>query len=147
MRNHFSKEYKSMNGRYKQQLKNLVNQTTPFEYGWGLEIFVKFLYWMRDYYQLGENVIALEDNEWDEKKKNRPSRLESLNMVLKEYEAWQTCIDKYYQFEHTKDYKQVRHHTYYENKELNEKLCIQEYNMHRNKFFKLIGEYIEDWWD
>ena len=84
-----SKEYKKMIRKYKKMIRKDAKDasTKPFDYDFGLQMFVDYLYFMREYYELGENVFALELD-------NYPTRLQILNMILAAYEDWQNCCER-----------------------------------------------------
>ena len=98
--------------------------TDPFDYGVGLELFVKHLRFMRDYYELGENVWALEDKDI--------TRLEMLNQILAEYNGWDTVMDYFAETKWTAK-------TAEEFNKINEHL--------KKQFFLLLNKYIERIWD
>lgn len=162
----FSKEYRKMMKHYKKMILKDAKDASkdPFDYGPGLQMFVDHLYFMRDYYRLGENVWACEEE-------NMPTREQCLNMILAEYEEWQNCDDKYtkviFKFEadaeqqvkdlvtrgyHLKEetddmFKDVyflyKYEDYHEN---TQKMC-EEYAFHRKRFFELLDTYLEYLWD
>ena len=135
----------------------------PFDWAIGLRVFVDHLYFMRDYYELGENVVALDEE-------GKPTRWQYLNLILAEYEEWVTCEDKYFKviFKDDKEAEEklqkllkqgyylkeqndaspsIFNHCYflYKNKDWHENITLnnKEYDLHRKKFFELLGEYLE----
>lgn len=79
--------------------------------------------------------------------------------ILKEYEEWQNCEDKYYKLvQHPETYKthdngdgtvtidDLGCHIEYAlgSAELTWKAYIDEYNFHKKRFFELLNEYIDE---
>ena len=166
MRKKFSKEYKDMMKQHKKKIMEYAKNASvdPFDWAPGLQVFVDHLYFMRDYYALGENVWACEIEE-------HPSREQCLNMIIAEYEAWNNCEDKYtkiffknepdvdkkvesllaqgYHLKEDKDpmFKDcIFLYLYEDHHENTEKMC-KEYEYHRNRFFELVSEHLEYLWD
>ena len=138
----------------------------PFDWGVSIEMYVNHLYFMRDYYALGENVWACEIE-------GMSSRKEMLDEILQEYEKWQNSEDKYVVVlvKSDKDYEEqlkkyldagyflkddigkepllkgvtflYKYENFYENIEK----CNEEYARHRKNFFELLEKYIEYLWD
>lgn len=114
------REYKKIFKKYKKQL-NYLNKgaiKSPWEYSFGLSYFITFISFMKEYYDLGYNVHQAEENLTAVQK--------SLKETIDAYNKWQNFdwnqgddIDKW----------------------------NKEYEKRRNKFFKLLSENIEDWWD
>lgn len=158
-----SKDYKKMMKGYKKLIikDGKHAATDPFDWGPGLQVFVDHLYFMRDYYALGENV-------WAEEIPDVPSREQCLNMILAAYEAWMTCDEKYmvivykhepdaeekiqdllrkgYFLQKREDKNCAIFHLYEDRKENSEKF-VKEYEMHRKRFFELLSDYLEYLWD
>ena len=158
-----SKEYKKMIKKYKKMIRNDAKDASirPWDYGFGLQMFIDHLYFMRDYYALGENVWALEDQ-------SAPTREQILNMILAAYEDWQNCEHKYVIYVDVKDKEKVQlytdlgyykyttklldkleviaFHKYKDQRETYSKMS-EDYARQRKKFFELLGEYIEFLWD
>ena len=115
-----SQAYKNMLKRNKRHLDYLNRKaaTCPWDWAFGLEHFMAFVQFMYEYYTLGENIFQSEES--------LSQVISSLRETLDAYYDWQdfgytvSCdIDEY-------------------NKEYNEK---------REKFFKLLSDNIEYWWD
>lgn len=162
--------YKKIMNAQKKELDKIHKdlRRSPWTGNFGIEYYVQFLRFMRDYYENGYNVWAYDNCEVPEfvDEKDRPTRLQSLNMVIAAYEEWQACYDKYYKWvpddlekpinwktEKTEDgaYKitdlggHIQH--LLEDPEANRKAFTKEYEMLRKRFFELLAEYHEDWWD
>ena len=161
-----SKAYRKMKKYYKKLILRDAKSASidPFDYSFGLQVFVDHLYFMRDYYRLGENVYGAESEDG-------PSREQCLNMILAEYEEWQNCDEKYtkvifkgekdaedqlndlmskgYHLKEEKDnmFKDVyflyKYEDYHEN---TQKMC-EEYAFHRKRFFELLDLYLQHLWD
>ena len=123
---HHSKQYKKLFKKHRKEIMKQAKKASknPFDFGVGLELFVKHLYFMHDYYELGENVWAQENEEI--------TRLEMLNQILAEYLAWDRCIDFFAETKWTKE-------------KLEE--FKNSYKKHRKNFFLLLDKYIEELWD
>ena len=164
-----SKQYKQMMKKWKKKiLKDAKDaSTSPWDYGFGLDMFVDYIYFMRDYYALGENVWQAEESHNEVK--------DSLNRAINEYEEWQNCHEKYIKIIHKSedDYeKQLKHwlrlgYHLKEEKEDNKNDILKdvsvlyfyedirktydemrdEYIKHRDNFFRLVSDNIENWWD
>ena len=143
MKKKLSKEYKNMCKKYSKDIMKDAKLASkdPFDWFPGLKVFVDHLYFMREYYRLGENVWAQEDE-------NAPTREQCLNMILAEYEDWQHCEDKYYEVVYKEDSKAFAVYSKVsESREETGDLFLKEYNYHRKRFFELLSDYIEFLWD
>ena len=158
-----SKDYKRMMKKWKRVIRKYGKDasTNPWDWSYGLDAFIQYLYFMRDFYTLGENVWQVDEC--------RQEVVDTLNTTLDEYEAWVNCDDKYTKvlFKNDDNYETNLKHWldlgYYQeedssfndvaflhlHKDYLENLdkCAQEYNEHKVKFFALLGENIEKWWD
>ena len=163
------KKYKKMMKQYKKILnvKHKDSRACPWSGGFGLEYFVEFLRFMRDYYENGYNVWAYDNCEVNEFNcPERPTRLQSLNMVIAAYEEWQACEDKYFKWvpddpedpfkmvtkkEEDGSYLVVDLGGHVEglltDHEKNLKAFQKEYAYLRKRFFELVAEYYDDWSD
>lgn len=114
------REYKKIFKKYKKELNYLNKHArkSPWEYSFGLSYFITFISFMKEYYDLGCNVHQAEENLTAVQK--------SLKETLDAYDAWQN-------FEYTLSCDIDEYN--------------KEYEKRRNKFFKLLSENIEDWWD
>ena len=77
-----SKKYKAMFKKHKKILKKIAKETDPFDFFHGLDYFVAFLEFMKDYYELGENV-------WGEEEHGKPTRLDTINEALEHFYKYQ----------------------------------------------------------
>lgn len=155
-RKKFSKNYYKMFRKNKHNILNIakIASEDPFDAFIGLEMFVAHLKFMKDYYELGENVWSAEDNTWDKSAKNLPSRLGMLEEILTEYDNWMNCDDKYYKLRYCEDESNEDKGKFtYEiegllkDKKENATAYKKEYEEHKRNFFKLIVKYIERIWD
>lgn len=167
----FSKEYHNLIKRNNKKLVKLAKETRPWDYSWGIELLVLHLEYMKEYYSNRENVVALENYEWDPKAIKK-SRLEMIQDILSEYYAWRECDDKYTKviFKNEDNAKEKVDNLIkegYHLKEENEDSCLKdcyflylyddyhinikemskEYALHRKNFFNLLNKYIEELWD
>lgn len=160
-----SKKYKQILKQYRKSILKCAKEASkcPWESMFGLDMFVEFLKYMKDYYTLGENVFQC-----DECKENV---IDTLTKTLSEYDAWQHCEDNYTKvlykndINYNKDLKhwlRLGYHLQeqtdplftnvvflhkYEDFQENVKEMTKEYLEHRKNFFNLICENIETWWD
>lgn len=122
----FSKEYNSMIKKNSKEIMKLAKKasTTPFDSNIALELLVASLKFMRDYYKLGENVHSEEVKYFNDDCVTKMTRLESLEETIKIYEKW-----KEYQY---KIFKQED---------------IERCEEFKKRFFDLLYNYIDEWWD
>lgn len=142
-----SPDYIRMMGRNKRLLTNINKNAarSPWEWSWGLDYFVQFLKFMRDYYKLGKNVHAVEDKEW--KKGVKYTRLEGIELALHYYDMWQNIEKDYVKI--AKDEKDPGFHCVYKYgsaKKTYKKLAKVQ-KKYKHLFFKTVEEHIEEWWD
>ena len=155
-----TREYKCMIKKYQKKFKKMAKDVNPWDYYFGLNFLIEHLKFMRDYYELGENV-------WAQEVEGVPTRLQILNMILVELNDWQKCDDKYIKIvliHNEEDRKEVDklcsqgYYIYkdknnvvilhkYDTNEKNLKEFEKEYSYHRKRFFELLGTYIEYLWD
>lgn len=157
MHKKFSKQYKKMMKTHRKALKNYTKTCFPWNQQ-GLDLLIKYLEWVRAYYENGENVQAMENFEWDPEAIKK-TRLEMVEEILNEYNEWQTCEDKYFKVvHHPETYKShsngdgtvtiddLGFHVEYSlgDHDLTNKAFINEYNFHKHQFFELLEKYIEE---
>ena len=155
----FSKNYKGMIKRNSKIIKKDAKAAAkdPFDWEPGLQVFVDHLYFMKDYYSLGENVLSKEDCTWRDDVKY--TRLQMLNQILDEYEGWINCESKYF-IHHDTGGKENGKGLIINNEptdwwieylipDYKENVAAykKEYVEHRKNFFNLLNEYIELLWD
>lgn len=127
----FSKKYLKMNRDYKKKLLKGSKDWGPWDFCW-IECFVTdFICWMRDYYEDGENVWAMEERECNEGLRDAPSRLESIEGAL---DLW----DKYQKLEDTWHSGQT-----YEQR-IESGMNVQAAY---EAFWTYIGKHMREWWD
>ena len=161
-----SKEYKQMLKKYKKLIMKSAREATksPWEAMFGLDMFINFMNFMKDYYTLGENVWQVDES--------KQEVIDTLTQTLNEYDAWQNCEDKYTKvlLKTNENFEKERKHflrlgyheqpcnderlfkdvvflTLYEDYKENNTQMIKEYVEHRDNFFKLISNNISKWWD
>lgn len=133
-----TKQYKKMCRKHKKILKRITKNAVPWDSGSCLEYLIAFITFMRDYYQLDENVYGKE-NTLDES--NDLTRIESLNKALTEYKLYVDTEDKYFLF------KGEKFTTLIPNKKENMEMCLREKEKHLNQFWNILKEYFNRWWD
>ena len=163
------KAYNKLWKEHKKNLKRIAKKATPYQFDDGLQLFVEFIRFQYDYYSLGYNVWAMERVDEDPVRyKDVPKRAESLKQALDEYEAWQNCEDKYYIYHETggiengkgsvwtilnKDgtERQEQQDHWIEHllpdPDENRKACEKETEEHKKKFFDLVQQWMDEWWD
>lgn len=126
--------------QHRKILTKLVKEASPYDYGFGLDLFVQFLKFMQDYYEEGINVHALEVEGY-------APRLESITQALDEYE-------KYLEYEQglpssweilRSDGTHMFAHADYSIEALDEHNRKTE--EHWNNFWNIIRDNMLTWWD
>ena len=114
-----TRTYKSLLRRNKKRLDALNKKArkSPWDWGFGLDYLIAFMEFMREYYNLGENVWQAEESLTQVR--------ESLDKTLNAYYEW---INFEYDLGDIDTYN-------------------AKYKEAREKFFKLLEENIEYWWD
>ena len=130
---------------HQKELKTLAKNADPFDYNDGLRLFIEHLRWMKDYYALGENVWAMEEE-------GEPTRLESLTEALRHYDAWQNAEDKYIkvvELDHDAENGKFSYRFEYllGDREETYKAMNAEQEQERALFFSTLAQYLESWWD
>ena len=117
------KQYFKMVKKHQKKLDTLnkVAHKAPWDWNFGLDYLIAYMEFMRDYYNLGWNIFQSEDSLVSLKK--------SLDATLEAYKQWEK-----YTLEHPVNADNLEKFN-------------SEYKKARNKFFKLLGEHIEEWWD
>lgn len=154
------KEYKKMWKAHKKELIKLAKKATPFQAEDGFEMWIEHLRFMRDYYKIGYNVWAMERKEEDPVEyKDVPTRFESLDQALKEYNAIEECEDNYivYHYEGgiangkgiVVDGKQQDWWTEYKlgDYKTSYNAYAKERKQHETKFKRLVEKYFNEWSD
>ena len=165
------KAYKKMLHKYKKLLKKDAKGINPFDYGLGLEMFIDFLKFMQEYYELGYNVWAMERKDEDPKNNaNIPTRAESLKETIQAYNLWKHA-DEYFtkivKTEQERDYYiKMGYHLQPPSSSITTTINEDYYyltsfaDLHQNteaineaqinykhKFFECLEKYLEEWWD
>lgn len=131
------KEYFKMLKHYKKTIRALAKDasTKPFDWQFGMDLFIEYMKFMKEYYEIGYNVWACEITK-------KCTRAKSLAMTLDEYNTWMdndsAIFDKYYK--KTEDAKAL-------SAEEAAKAYSSEINLHKKKFFNYLFKYLQDWWD
>ena len=161
-----SPEYEAMMAKHKGEWARIAENAGPWEWSWGLDALVEHLYWMRDYYKLGENVWGQEDKEW--KKGIKYTRLETLEKTIAYYEKWQSLEDEYIKVIHRGDMKTHDNgdgtctiddlgfdcvYKYGPRNDRRKAMIITYKKLYKAEqkykklFYKMIMKYMESWWD
>lgn len=82
------RKYKKLCNKYQKSLVKIARDTWPTDYGFGLQMVIEFLKFMRDYYKEGLNIGL--DGE------RQIPRLASINMCLQYYDSWSNCDDDFF---------------------------------------------------
>jgi len=114
-----SKAYQEMMKFHKKNLKEIIKQSGPWEWSWITDYIGEYLKWIRDYYELGINVVGMEIK--DTKEFNDPTHPTRLEIAQKLVDAWEEA------FGEDADFK---------NEAITAKI-----------FFNLLGENIGELWD
>ena len=156
----YSKEYYAMMDKNSNAVHEIAETTTPWDWSYGLDFLIAHLRWMRDYYKLGENVHSQEDKEW--KKGVKHTRLEAIELTLKYYDMWQTVEDRYIQIvEHPETYHETPNddgtvtvddlgfHCVYKCGTMKRtyKKMAKEEKKWQKKFYKMLMNHLQEWWD
>lgn len=153
-------EYRSMMAKHRKAITEVAKRASrcPWDYGPGIDMLVHHLRFMKDYYDLGVNVIA-DDSPCDDHPSDRPNktRSEMLGEILHEYDEWMSCEDKYWWGEtefpgedddgHSDIQDRYVMHTKYEDPQRNMEEFVRECDAHRHAFFDLLAQYVEYLWD
>lgn len=170
----YSPEYYDMQAQYSHELKEIADETTPWEFSYSLDFLVAHMRWMRDYYKRGENVWGMEQKDEDPKHyKNIPTRLETLEKALAYYDKWQNIEEEYikiipdevgFQSEDNGDGTSTITNLGYDviykfgpkgksKKAKHRAMLITYKKLHKAQekykklFFDTVRKYIESWWD
>ena len=120
----------------------------PWDYCFGLHYIVEWLKYLRAYYNNGLEVVQTDDT--------RLRIVESLSEVLDAYYAWEGFESEYYHLDEPDAFEYETHEDgsvritpkreelYTEESQA---YFDQEYASRKQRFFLLLAEHIEDWWD
>lgn len=149
-----SAQFVDMMTKHKNKMEELASSSNPYDWAYGLESLIEHLRWMRDYYELGENVCAMEST-------CKYSRLESIKLALSYYDKWTNSEKDFIQVIKTGEMKtHYNGNDTYTIEDMGYK-CVFKYGsskktyrklrkyQQKNKklFFKTLYKYIESWWD
>lgn len=153
------KAYNKMWKTHKKNLIKLAKEASPYQADDGIQLFIEQLRFMKDFYELGYNVWAMERKDEDPVQyKDMPTRYESLKQALDEYDAIDGCEDKYivYHFDDVKDDDFWHKFTKDDSEVCEYKLgdfktsydaYLKERKIHEENFKKIVEKYIDEWWD
>ena len=159
------KAYKKMMKRYKKLFKKNAKELAPWDWSFGLSLFIDFLNWMHDYYKLGYNVWAMDVTDPKEAIHTEKTREESLKETLMWYNRWMNVDDDYIKVVYSKEevdhYLKLGFHlqkdaflnenwhylTLYEKQSDNTDALIKATKDYKHKFFESLEKNLEEWWD
>jgi len=168
------KAYKKMMKRYKKLFKKNVKELAPWDWSFGISLFIDFLNWMHDYYKLGYNVWALDVTDPKEPIHTEKTREDSLKETLMWYDRWMNVDDSFIKIAYSKEelqhYLDLGFHlrkdvekescidgtlkslhwyylTLYEDPHKNTEELVKATKDCKHKFFECIEKYLEEWWD
>lgn len=146
-----SQAYYDMMDNHSKALKDIADEAGPWEWEYGLDLFVEHLRWMKDYYTINENVWCEDHN-----------RLETITKALEYYDKWQSVEDEYITVvDHPETYKTTDNgdgtvtvnsfgfHCEYKcgsMKRTYRKIAKLQ-KKYKKLFFKTVLENMESWWD
>lgn len=132
------RKYKRLVRKYKRIFRRHARHVRPFDYRFGLDPFIDFLHFMRDYYAEGNNVHSKWEEDHDT---DNDGRLDTLNEALAAFDAYEAMqFDQWivtegdfgktytYDVDVMKKYKQDKQALW-------------------DKFWTVVQDTIRDWWD
>lgn len=138
-----SKKYRKMMKSYKKELKKLAKKAAPWEYGFLEEYFITYLRFMKDYFELGENVWQVDET--------RIPIVESLSGALNAYNEYESAWDPFFEvFGQDIDDKDIEEISRpLPSKDINKILekCHRKEDRAWNKFWKIVQKDFKRWWD
>ena len=170
----YSDGYYDMIDAFKKELHKIVDDSHPAEWSYGMDLFITFIKFMKDFYHGGEGVFAMErKDEGIKKYRNEPTREETLTKAIEYYEKWMHIGDDLFRvIEHPETYEEaLGDDGYYDIKDPG---CHCEYRFkpngkwmksrprlvikwhryiykleqkYKKKFFATVFKYLESWWD
>ena len=158
----YSDGYYDMIDAYKNELHKIVDESHPGEWSYGMDMFVTYLKFMKDFYHGGEGVMAMEQRDEDPiRYKNEPSREETLTKAIEYYEKWQHISDDYFRVldcpvrEDGRNWKcEYRFRPdgkwYPSSRKVVKKWHKFKYKIeqkYKRKFLAVVNRYLESWWD
>ena len=161
----YNRKYKKLARQYRKILKKQACKAAPWDWGFMTEVIATWLNYMRAYYKEGLNVG--EDPEGEQ------TRLQTLNMAIQLYNAWDNCFNNFYilvKEDEVEGYKQAgwvveekrdiddptekvlcRNRMVfmrkYQTQQLTDEMFNYYYKKNREDFFKYLADHIEEWWD
>lgn len=82
--------YQKMMKFHQKNLKEILKQSGPWEWSWITDYIGEYLKWIRDYYELGVNVIGMEIKDTEEF--NDPTHPTRLEIAQKLVDAWEEAF-------------------------------------------------------
>ena len=159
------KKYLKMLKKHQKELDSLnkVAHRAPWDWSFGLDYLIAYMEFMQEYYDLGWNVCQSDESLTLLKK--------TLKEALDAYKEWSNFNTEFF---HPESYRILDQEYHDLCQKENKKILINEemqyieehmpseewpfseenlkkfnklYKQKRNKFFKLLGDHIERWWD
>ena len=158
----YSESYYDMIKNYKDKLHNIVTESHPGEWSYGMDMFITFIKFMKDFYHNGEDVHAMEQKDEDPiRYKNEPTREETLTKAIEYYEKWQHISDDYFRVldcparENGANWKcEYRFRPDGKWLQSSRRVIIKWHKFiykleqkYKKKFFAIVFKYLESWWD
>ena len=132
------KAYQKMIKKNRKKIMRLAKDasTKPFDYELGLKMFVAYLEFMKDYYKLGAHVVAME-------LENSRPRLEGITDALECYELWHD-VDDQITSKYFTDHNEPLDGKTYEEAQIGLDMELEYY---KKRFFDILKDELETWWD
>ena len=140
-----SKKYKKMMKTYKKKLVKNAKDTRPWDFKWLLDAVILNIQYMYDYYDLGENVMAKDDCEWNPYKKDMPTRKEMCARILRAYNSWQNYQTDLYGGDDQTNFGIIK--PVLDDLDANDVLLSESYDTKKEQFFETLSKYLDDLWD
>lgn len=140
------RRYKKLVRKHRRKLIKLAKETSPWDYGFGLDYFILFLEFMRDYYEIGVNV----DDFWE----GDGDRIKTIQKALDEYDKYLVKYDKFNSTLIKDGTVELAGKTFtgittlkveYDEEDYREYELKKE--KHWKKFWSLVSKHIRSWWD
>lgn len=160
----YKRKYKKLARKYRKILMKQARTAAPWDWGFMTEVISTWLNYMRAYYKEGLNVGLDEEGQ--------PTRLQTLNMAIQLFNAWDNCFNNFYVLvkeDEVERYKQagwfveefdenspstqfIKKNRLVSMRKIQTAQCNDEmfnytYEKNRKDFFNYLAEHIEEWWD
>lgn len=138
--------------KHRRLLTKMAKEALPLDYGYGLEMFIHFIEYMKDYYETGENIWGYMEAEDGTLYDNR---LEQISEALEKYKAYANVFNDFETTIESVEEESITLHgkstvfsstTVKYNKEELDKLLKKEQE-HWDSFWNFIRDNLRNWWD